>query len=68
MALSAGVATGIQFSPVNTPSLSEAIRRAALLYANAPRWKQIQQNAMKADVSWDGPARAYVQLYRQILG
>jgi len=27
----------------------------------------MQHNAMRADVSWDGPARAYMQLYRQIL-
>jgi len=67
MALNAGVATGIQFSPVTTPQLIEAIRRATALYRDAPRWKQMQQNAMRADVSWDGPARAYVQLYRQIL-
>ena len=67
MALNAGVTTGIQFSPVTTPQLIEAIRRAAALYRDAPRWKQMQQNAMRADVSWDGPARAYVQLYRQIL-
>lgn len=67
MALNAGVATGLQFSPVTTPQLSEAVRRAAALYRDAPRWKQMQQNAMRADVSWDGPARAYVQLYRQIL-
>jgi starch synthase len=67
MALNAGVATGIQFSPVTVPNLIEAIRRAAQLYADTPRWKQMQHNAMKTDVSWDTSARAYAQLYHQIL-
>ncbi|HEX9932765.1 MAG TPA: glycogen synthase GlgA [Allosphingosinicella sp.] len=66
VALAAGTATGVQFSPVNETMLEAAIRRAAALYRDAPAWRRLQQNGMATDVSWAGPARAYAALYREL--
>lgn len=63
-ALAAGVATGIQFAPVEANALAIAIARAIALYRDPPIWRRIQANAMAADVSWAYPAAAYAALYR----
>lgn len=68
MAISAGVATGIQFLPVTLDAFTGALHRAADLYARADDWQLIQTNGMNTDVSWAGPARRYADLYRSLLG
>ena len=65
-ALAAGVATGIQFSPVDGLSLQNALARTAKLYANKPIWKSIQTRGMNTDVSWDHSAAAYADLYKSL--
>ena len=65
-ALSAGVATGIQFMPVTREAMSDALDRLIELYQDAPTWENMQKNAMKADVSWDRAASEYAELYREI--
>ena len=67
-ALAAGVATGIQFSPVDGPSLQNALARTANLYSKKALWKTIQARGMGADVSWDHSAAAYVDLYKSLSG
>ena len=64
MALASGVATGVQFSPVNTPMLEAALARTAHIWADKPAWRQLQENGMWTDVSWARPARHYANLYR----
>jgi len=63
-ALSAGVATGLQFSPPSAPSLAHALRRALALYADDASMHRTRLNGMRADVSWRGPAKRYAALYR----
>ena len=67
-ALAAGAATGFQFSPVDGPSLENALQRAAGLYANRNAWASMQKRGMVSDVSWDRSAEAYASLYRNLLG
>lgn len=67
-ALSSGVATGFQFSPIDEPSLQNALQRAASLYAQPNLWAKMQTNGMSADVSWDRSAAHYAQLYKQLKG
>lgn len=67
MALAAGVATGVQFSPVSRPMLETAIRRTANLYRDPDTWSRMRRNGMSTDVSWRNPARRYAQLYRSVL-
>ena len=68
MALSAGVATGVQFAPVTVEMLEAAIRRAAALWRVPKIWQRMQRNGMAADVSWRDPARRYAALYRELAG
>ncbi|MCA0434630.1 MAG: glycogen synthase GlgA [Proteobacteria bacterium] len=65
-ALSAGVATGFQFSPVDEPSLQNALQRAATLFAQPKQWSLMQRNGMGADVSWEKSAEHYTALYRSL--
>ncbi len=67
MAIAAGAATGVQFSPVNTPMLESALRRTAGLYADRTAWRRIQANGMASDVSWRTPARLYADLFRSLI-
>lgn len=67
-ALSAGVATGIQFAGVSTESLKRALHRTTALYADAQAWRMMQLNGMAADFSWDHSGLRYADLYRSLLG
>jgi starch synthase len=66
MALAAGVATGMQFFPVTTSSLSLALERAARLFRDRPLWQTMQKNGMASDVSWSRPANRYASLYLEL--
>jgi starch synthase len=65
-ALSAGVATGVQFAPPATDELGEAIGRANRLFKDQASLRRTRLNGMRADVSWRGPAKHYAALYRAI--
>jgi starch synthase len=65
-ALAAGVATGIQFSPVDGVSLQNALARTANLYAKKSVWKSIQARGMGTEVSWDHSAAEYADLYKSL--
>ena len=66
-AIGSGVATGIQFSPVDGPSLQNALTRAARLYENKTLWQNMQTRGMNADVSWDRSAALYGELYKGLV-
>jgi starch synthase len=66
-ALVAGVATGIQFTPVDVSHLRKAIRRAVHLYHTPGIWTRLRREGMKADVSWNNSAADYAALYRDLL-
>ena len=63
-ALSAGIATGIQFS---SGMLLPAIERSAALWRDPEMWNRMRRNAMRADVSWRRPAGHYARLYRDLI-
>jgi starch synthase len=65
-ALAAGVATGIQFSPVDGMSLQNALTRTANLYSKKALWQAMQARGMGADVSWDHSAAEYAELYKSL--
>ena len=67
-ALAAGVATGIQFSPVDGVSLQNALVRTANLYSKKATWKSIQARGMGTEVSWNHSATAYADLYKSLSG
>ncbi len=65
MALQAGVATGLQFSPPTPEALAIAIHQAEHIFRDRETWRKLQINGMKTDVSWRHPARRYAELYRE---
>ena len=65
-ALAAGVATGLQFSPVEAAELDRAIARALSLYADEKAWASVQRRGMRSDVSWTRSAARYAEIYRRL--
>ena len=66
-ALSAGCATGFQFSPVSAASLRRTLRRVFTAYRQPKVWSRLQTQGMKSDVSWNRSAQAYADLYSSLL-
>ncbi|MDE2383344.1 MAG: glycogen synthase GlgA [Alphaproteobacteria bacterium] len=65
--LAAGVATGLQFVPVDGLTLGATMARTHHLYAQPEIWRGLQQRGMATDVSWGRSAAAYAALYKSIL-
>ena len=65
-ALSAGVATGLQFYPPDIGALDYAVSRAFDLHADPAIMRRLRLNGMRADVSWRTPARRYAALYARL--
>jgi len=66
-ALAAGVATGFQFGPVTADGLRQTVRRVIRTFDDKKTWSRIQQNGMRADVSWTRSAESYTQLYQALI-
>ncbi len=66
-AIASCAATGVQFAPITTQALGQALRRTDQLFRNKSVWSQIQVSGMSTDVSWRGPARQYAALYRSLV-
>ena len=66
-AMAAGVATGFQFAPDDGDALLHAVSRMVAAHCDKAVWTSIQQQGMKADVSWDRSAEKYVEIYRRLL-
>jgi starch synthase len=65
-ALTAGVATGVQFSPPVADQITYALKRAGALYQDPAAMRRLRINGMRADVSWRSPAKRYAALYQEI--
>ncbi|MEO3998493.1 glycogen synthase GlgA [Mesorhizobium sp. CAU 1732] len=65
-AVSAGVATGIQFEPDSGEALVEAIERLTRLFIDRDIWSGMQKRGMRADISWEASAKEYVSLFRSL--
>lgn len=59
-------ATGFQFDEANGWALGEAINRTLALFRDPATWRQVQRRGMAAKFGWEGPARAYLELYATI--
>jgi starch synthase len=66
-ALAAKVATGLQFAPVTADALRNVLIRTANLWARPEDWATLRRNALRADVSWTEPAKAYARLYEDLV-
>ncbi len=66
-ALRDGVATGVQFSPVEAGSLAVAVDRTVELFRDRALWQRTQRRAMTRDVGWATRAAQYLTLYAEVL-
>ena len=56
--------TGYTFHDYNSPAFWDALQRAIYIYnSDKDAWKQVQQNGMRTDYSWDRSGQSYQQLY-----
>jgi len=67
MALAAGAATGVQFSPVVQEMFDAALRRMLALWQDQTSFAAMQRNALATDVSWGRSAARYAALYRDAI-
>lgn len=66
MALMGGVATGVQFYPIDGHNLYSAIKRAFEIYAAPEKWNRIVDNCLAQNVGWDASALDYLNLYQDL--
>lgn len=66
-ALSKKVSNGVQFYPPTVEALADAVDKSFKLYADKKIWNQMVKSAMAQDVSWNGPADQYRQLYSEVI-
>ena len=59
---------GFTFVRGTAPDLAAALGRAAAAWRDPARRSALQQRGMAQDLSWDGPARQYLALYRSLGG
>lgn len=59
-------ATGVLFDGQEAEDMIAAVSRALELYHHSTEWQALQRNAMSANFSWEGPARAYIRLYQEV--
>jgi starch synthase len=57
--------TGFVFDAATPAALEACVLRALALRRNAAAWTAVLQRGMAQDLSWAGPARAYLALYAQ---
>jgi starch synthase len=58
---------GFSFADATPEALEAAVRRTMAAFADPGGWKKLQRQAMALDVSWDGCAKHYKELYAAIL-
>lgn len=62
-----GTGNGFKFSRYDAKEFLNQIKTAIRFFYQPKHWKQLLQNAMTADFSWQRSAEAYLRLYRQAL-
>jgi starch synthase len=62
----AGTGNGFKFTDYSASALLAAVRRAAGVYGDKKRWRQVVANGMASDFSWEKPAEEYMALYRSL--
>jgi len=65
--LKQGTASGFVFDKMDAASLLQAANRAAANYHDKKSWRKLQHNCMVKDFSWIKSAKAYQQIYTEII-
>ena len=59
---------GFKFWNYSPYAMMDCIRYALDIFKDKKDWRQIMQNAMNADFSWDNSAKKYVEAYKEAIG
>ena len=65
--LAEGTATGFTFDSATPAAFEKAVKRAVEMQADAGAWAGMMRTAMAQQLSWAGPAKAYLGLYELAL-
>ena len=57
--------TGFVFDAATPAAFEAAVRRAQALHRDAAAWQTVMRRGMAQELSWAGPAQAYLALYTQ---
>jgi starch synthase len=63
-----GKGTGFKFSSNDAAEVMRLIKKVLTIYADKKTWRQIQDNGMMRDFSWETVVPEYKKLYNKILG
>ena len=63
-----GKGTGFKFLSNNTSEIMLLVNKVLTLYQDQKMWRQIQENGMMRDFSWEIVVPEYIKLYTKILG
>jgi len=63
-----GKGTGFVFDEFSGQALLDSIREALVVWKDRAAWKQLVQNGMARDFSWDRQGKHYLELYRRLIG
>jgi starch synthase len=58
---------GFSFNDATGYALATTVERATRLFHEKPSWKQLQENGMMRDLSWNASAKKYIALYELAL-
>ncbi len=58
--------TGFLFEKFTSKELLKTIRRALDIYQDKKTWRQLQNNCMEQNFSWENSAKEYIKLYRKL--
>ena len=59
--------TGFSFRNYDAYDLKECMFKPILLYKEKNIWKNLVQQAMKQDFSWNASSKEYIKLYKKLL-
>ena len=65
-ALTANVATGVQFDGVHAQGFLDAMARLHALFQDKTNWILMQRRAMRAELGWTASAGHYAALYKEL--
>lgn len=59
--------TGYTFNDFNNEGLESALRRAIGMWSHYPKhWRELMENGMRQDFSWNRPGQDYLNIYEHI--
>jgi len=61
-----GTGNGFKFQEYKSAALLSSLQKAMAAYQRKERWRQLIQQAMACDFSWEVSAREYVRLYQRL--